>query len=142
MRRNGIFHGSRRLTVKRIPFGLMLLAGCATSRVLAPGPDPRIAYIERANQEINESENRCIGEVMTSNEHQVASTAASPGAFLDLQTQQSVGERDRRLNECRANAERERERLSARDRSNYQDAAHDERDRNSLMMILTTSRPH
>lgn len=128
--------------MKQVAFALLLLAACASTRVPVPGPDPRIAYFERANQKINESENRCISESMMSNEDQIASISAGPGASLDLQTQQRVSERDQGLNECRANAERERERLSARERSDYQDAAQDERDRNSLMMILTTSRLH
>jgi hypothetical protein len=41
-----------------------------------------------------------------------------------------------------ANADRERDELSARKRAVYQDRAQEERDRNSLMMILTTSRPN
>ncbi len=120
---------------------VLLLAGCATTRGVALNPDPRIAYFERENQKINESESRCISAAMTSSDHEKASIAASPGAYTEL-TKQPAGERDRRLDECRANAEREREGLSARERADYQSSAQKERDRSSLMMTLTTSGPH
>lgn len=120
---------------------VLLLAGCATTGGLAPSPDPRIAYFERENQKINESESRCISAAMTSSDHEKANIAVSPGAYTE-QTKQPAGERDRRLDECKANAEREREGLSARERTDYQAGAQEERDHSSLIMILTTSRPH
>jgi hypothetical protein len=128
--------------VRHVAFAVLLLAGCATTRGLAPDPNPRIGYFERENQTINESENRCISETLVSSNHQIASIASSPDAFVGQQTQKLAAMRDRRLSEGRANAERERKDLSVRERAYYQDDAQEERDRNSLMMILTTSTLH
>jgi hypothetical protein len=130
------------LAVKLVALALLLLAGCGTTRDLAPGPDPRIAHFEEENQTINESENRCISETLASGNGQMASIAASPDAFVGQQTHKLAAKHDRRLSECRANADRERKDLSVRERAYYQDGAQEERDRNSLMMIFTTSTLH
>jgi hypothetical protein len=128
--------------MRMLALAAVLVAGCATTKAPAPGPDARISQFEHQSQKIDESENRCITETVSSSKHQIASMAASSGAFADQQTQKLGAERDRRLLECRANADREREELSERERAVYQDRAQEEHDRNSLMMILTTSRPH
>jgi hypothetical protein len=50
-------------------------------------------------------------------------------------------DRDRELSKCKANADHEEEQLSACQRAVYQSQAKNERGRNALLMILTTSRP-
>lgn len=120
----------------------LLAAGCATTKGPTLKQDQRIAYFERRNQQINESESQCINEAVTSTDHETANITEGPGASNDLRVQQAASERDQRLNDCRAKADREREELSARERAEYQKGAQEERDRNSLMMILTASRPH
>jgi hypothetical protein len=119
-----------------------LLAGCASTRTRPPGPDPRIARLEQDIQKIDESENRCISEAVTSSDRQIESTGAGTGAFADHQTQKLADDRDGRVFECRVKAEREREDLTARERADYETHVQEEHDRNSLMTILTTSRPH
>jgi hypothetical protein len=118
-----------------------LLAGCATTTAMTPRPDRRVAHLEQENQKIDESEHRCISEAMRSSDRQIASLAASRSASFDQQMQRLTSTRERSVFECRANADREREELSARERAIYQDRAQQERDRNSLITILTTSRP-
>jgi hypothetical protein len=119
-----------------------LLAGCSTTRAMPPGPDPRIVRFEQEIRKIDEGENRCVSEAVKSSDRQIASIGASSSASADQQTQKLAAQRDRRLLECRADADREREELTARERADYQDRAQEERDRSSLMMILTTSRLH
>jgi hypothetical protein len=133
--------GHRRRAVRRVALAVLLLAGCASTKGLATSPDAKVAYFGRENQKISESESRCISAAMTSSDADKASIVTNPGTYTG-QTMQRAGERDRRPDDCRANAEREREVLSARERTGYQDAAQDERDFNSLIMILTASRPH
>jgi hypothetical protein len=53
-----------------------------------------------------------------------------------------MNERDRDLSECRARADGQNAEISARERDEYALQAQQERDRASLMEILTTSRPH
>ena len=120
-----------------------LVAGCASTNGPTFKEDREAAYFERRNQQINASETQCVNEAKASSDHETANISAGPGASTDLQAQQLANERVQRLNECRSKADREREELSARERSHYQTAAQEERDRNSLIMILTTtSRPH
>ncbi len=46
--------------------------------------DPSLAYFQRESQKINEIENRRISEALTSSDHEIASIAASSGAFTKL----------------------------------------------------------
>jgi hypothetical protein len=118
-----------------------LLAGCSTTRAMPPGPE-RIVRFEQEIRKIDEGENRCVSEAVKSSDRQIASIGASSSASADQQTQKLAAQRDRRLLECRADADREREELTARERADYQDRAQEERYRSSLTMILTTSRLH
>lgn len=120
----------------------VLVAGCATTRAPTSGPELRISRFEQQGQKIDERENRCINEALRSSDGQVAGIAAIPGTFVNQPIQNLAAERDRTVLECRKNAEREREKLTMSERADYQNGAQEERDDGSLMMILTTSRPH
>jgi hypothetical protein len=98
-----------------------------------------LAHFEQESRKIAQRENRCIGGTVTPRDSGIANVATTPGATADAQT--NAGERDRRLLECRAKADHERAELSARERADYQEHAQGQHDRNSLMMILITSRP-
>lgn len=50
-----------------------------------------------------------------------------------------ANDRDRELTNCRATAERKRNDLAVHERAEYQRQAKEQRERNSLMSILTTS---
>jgi hypothetical protein len=120
---------------------VVLADGCASTTARTPGQNPRIAEFEQQSQEIDENENRCISEAATTIDRQIASLAAGTGTSDNPQTQKLAVERDRKMFECRAKADREREELSAQVRADYQARAQEQRDLESLMMILTTSRP-
>jgi hypothetical protein len=100
---------------------------------------PPLAHFEQESRKIAQRENRCIGGTLTPRDSVIANVATNPGATANPQT--NAGERERRLLECRANADHQRGELSARERADYQERAQEQHDRNSLMMILITSRP-
>lgn len=129
------------LALKRVTLAVLLLTGCTSTRGLAPGQDPRLAYFQRENQKIDERENRCIGEVLASSKQGIPPIATASGDSKDQQAEQVARGRAKGLDACRTNAAREREELSERERANYQDNAQEERDRKSLMMTLTSG-PH
>jgi len=130
----------RRLALLAVP----LFTSCATARPPAPGQDPRHAYFQQERQEIDDSENRSVRQVLASGEHEIDSIAQSPGPSKNPgpsrndPSQQVAGEQTARLDECRTSAAREKETLSERERKQYQDDAQKEGGRKSLMMILST----
>ena len=123
--------------MKRVALAALLLASCTSTRGLAPG-QTRVDDFERENQKINESETRCINATLTAGDR----SSTRLGASDDPQKPKPESERARKLLACRAVADREREELSARERANYAGTAQQARELNSLMMILTTSKPH
>jgi hypothetical protein len=127
--------------MRMIVIAAVLVAGCASATARTPSPNPRIAHFEQESRKIEERENRCIGATVTPSDREIANVPTTPGATADSQTNKLADERDRRLLECRANADRERAELSARERAAYQDRVQEQHDRNSLMMTLITSRP-
>jgi hypothetical protein len=121
----------------------VLVSGCAfTTTAGTLGADRRIIHFEQESREIDKRENRCISGTATPGSHGTTDVATATGASADLQTKKPASERDRRLFECRANADRERAELSARERADYQERVEEKRDRDSLMMIKVTSGPH
>jgi hypothetical protein len=127
--------------MRMLVLAAILITGCASTTDKAPGLDPGIAHFEQESRKIDERENQCISGAATPGNHKIADAATTAGASADLQAKRFADERERRLFECRAKADRERAELSARERADYQERALEERDRNSLMMILTTSTP-
>ena len=67
---------------------------------------------------------------------------ADLGVSTSPKTQELLAERDHRALACGANADRERQDLSARETAAYQERAQEERDRESLILMLTTTRLH
>jgi hypothetical protein len=106
------------------------------------GESPRIVQSAQPDHKTGMGENRCVSETRASNDHRIAGAAPDPGASPDPQTGQPLNQYDGRLAQCGAGAKGGGEGLSAGARLDYQDAAQSERDRNSLITILTTSRPH
>ena len=78
---------------------------------------------------------------MTRSRDEMARIAASsPGASVESQTQKENYERDREISQCRVTANNENAKISEQERKEYELQAQEERDRASLMAILTTSR--
>jgi hypothetical protein len=120
---------------------VVLVAGCATTRSAMPSPSPGLSRFEQQSQKIDESENRCISDTVRSSNRQLASMTVSAPALVTQQTKELAAERDHKLLECRAKADRERDELTASERADYRNRAQEERDNNSLIPIITTSVP-
>jgi hypothetical protein len=120
---------------------ILLLAGCAATNTQAPGADPKITSLEEQRRTIAEREQQCIDNTLKLSRDEMAHTAATSDASAELLMQRAKNEGDRELSECRAKADGENAEISARERDEYALEAQQERDRASLMMILTTTRP-
>lgn len=121
------------------------LAACATSK---PPPletgarDQRLDQMRQQGREIAGREQRCIDETTQRAADRIATAAAAPDAFAELEIQADGNQRDREVARCRAQAERENDALASSERNDYEVQARQEQDRAALMMILTTSHPH
>jgi hypothetical protein len=115
----------------------VLLAGCTTTPISES--NARWMRLQDNSEEIAHREQQCIHEAAIHSAAQIAQIA--PDALAGLRTQMAEGEGNRELSECKANAARDNDALFARERAKYEGAAEEERDRSSLMMILTTSQP-
>jgi hypothetical protein len=124
-----------------LTLAVVLVAGCGTTRDASTSANSRLSRFELQSQQIDESENRCIEETLSSSNHQLASISTSAPAFVTQQTKKLTAERDHKLLMCRAQADHERDELTTSERAEYQNRAQEERNNNSLMTILTTSVP-
>jgi hypothetical protein len=120
---------------------IVLLAGCAATRTQTPGADPKITSLEEERRTIAEREQQCIDNTLKHGRDEMANIAATPDASVESLIQRAKNKRDRELSECRAEADGQNAEISERERDEYALQAQQERDRASLMMILTTTRP-
>jgi len=118
----------------------VLVVGCSTTNHTTGA---RVTQFRQESQEISGHERQCIRATVIRSNDQLARIAATPDfdPNTEILTQMVTNERDRELSECRAKAKREEDELSVRERAEYASRAKDERERSSLMMILTTSLP-
>lgn len=119
----------------------LLIMGCSAANNSASGNYTRRAEVAKEGQEISERERQCISATVTRSNNQVARIASSsdPPGNAGIRIQMVANDRDREVAKCKATAEREDNDLSARERAEYQRQAKEQRERNSLMSILTTS---
>ena len=120
---------------------IVLLAGCAATKTQTPGADPKITSLEEERRTIAEREQQCIDNTLKHGRDEMANIAATSDASVESLIQRAKNERDRELSECRAKADGQNAEISSRERDEYALEAQQERDRASLMMILTTTRP-
>jgi len=120
---------------------IVLLAGCAATKNQTPGVDPKITSLEEERRIIAEREQQCIDNTLTHGRDEMAHIAATSDASVESLIQRAKNERDRELSQCRAEADGQNAEISSRERDEYALEAQQERDRASLMMILTTTRP-
>jgi len=120
---------------------LLLWAGCNTVATKSDS-DRQSALLAQQSREVDQREAGCISEAESSSDRRLATTAASLDGLTEPQILQLTGDRNRDISDCQKIADQKREELSSRERAQYEAAAQSERERNSLMMILTASRPH
>ncbi len=131
-----------RQTNKLALVAIILLAGCASTNPRTGDPNPRLAQLEKKRQALNESEKQCVDETLNRCRDETERILATPDASVESRIQQEANERDRELSECRATADEENAEIAERERNEYELEAQQERDRASLMAILTASRMH
>ncbi len=119
---------------------IILLAACASSNIRTSDSDPRLVQFEKKRQSVAESEKECIDETLTRSRDEMARIASSPNASVESETQKVNYQRDREISQCRVMANNENAKISEQERKEYELQAQEERDRASLMAILTTSR--
>lgn len=119
---------------------IILLAGCASSDIRTSDSDPRLTEFENKRRTVAETEKRCIDETLSRTRDEMAHIAATAGASVESQTQKISYERDREISQCRVTANSENAKIADQERKEYELQAQEERDRASLMAILTTSR--
>jgi Spy/CpxP family protein refolding chaperone len=119
----------------------VLVAGCAMTNSPTAETDARLIKRRNKGQEISEREQQCVRQAVNRTNDQIAQIETTPDALTASRTQQAKDDRDREVSECSANADREKAKLSATERAEYESQAQQEHDRAALMMILTTSRP-
>jgi hypothetical protein len=121
---------------------IILLAACASSNIRTSNSDPRLAQFEEKRRAVAESEKQCIDVTLTRSRDEMARITATPDASVESQTQRVNYQRDREISQCRVTANDENAKISEQERKQYELQAQEERDRASLMAILTTSLHH
>jgi len=122
--------------MKGLALAAILLAGCVAAR----GGDSNVEELERKSRDIAARAKRCISAAI---EHSSQATAPNGSRSPDgSQTRIGKKQRDREIAKCKATESRESEELSSRQQREYLLQAEQERSSATLMMILTTSKPH
>ena len=124
--------------MKRLALAAMLLAGCA---VATPGRDAKFKELEEKSREIANRAKQCVVAAVKRSGDEVERTKA-PDSSTKLRERIAKDEREREISECKSAEARENEELFSNERKEYVLQAEQEHDRNALIMILTTSRPH
>jgi hypothetical protein len=123
--------------MKIFALALVLIAGCAAPGVA--GRDAKLKEMEQRSREIADRAKQCVLTAMK-RAGEYAKAADGPDSAARVNPP-SAGEQ-REISRCKAAAARENEELLARERNEYALQSQQERDRDTLITILTTSRPH
>jgi hypothetical protein len=126
--------------MKRLALAAMLLAGCAAATVATTGRDAKVKELEEKSREIAIRAQQCVMTAVKRTDDEMERTRG-PDSSTKLRLQLAKDEREREILECKAAETRENEELFSNERKEYVLQAEQERDRNALIMILTTSRP-
>jgi hypothetical protein len=118
----------------------ILLVGCATGSVPSDS-GKRIEGREQQSGEIAQRERRCEDGAASRTGDEIARIRIGHEPFAEEHVRLAQDEGEQELSQCKANADREKEELSSQERSEYELQGREERERSSLMMVLTTSRP-
>jgi len=115
--------------------------GCATSNSSTTGTNARLIKLQNQSKEIPEHEQQCVKDAVSRSNDQNAQSAR-PDSLAGQEAQQADADEDREISQCKDAALRDQAELAARERAEYEDEARQQRDRASLMAILTTSQSH
>ena len=111
----------------------ILLVGCATQTPETSGAAKN--NLEQAEQRLDQNEDKCIEEAVTSDDALTSNAVMPLGALTPLEIQSLFFKRD--VSQCVANASRARETLAEDDRALYENA--EALDRKVPLPVLTWS---
>jgi hypothetical protein len=133
--------GFKSILMKMIVLGSVLpLARCVMSNRSTTETNARLIKFQNQSEEISQREQQCIKEAVSRTNDQ-ATQVARPDALAGQVAQQADADEDHEILQCKDAAQRDQAKLAARARAEYEDEALQQRDRVSLMAILTTPRP-
>jgi hypothetical protein len=115
----------------------VLLTGCATSNHSTKA-NARLVNFQQQGEEISEREQQCIKGAVSRINEQAAQVGKSDALAERVAWQ---ADDDQEISRCKDAAQRDQAKLAARERTEYEDEAQQQRDRASLMATLITSRP-
>jgi hypothetical protein len=132
----------RSLRMKALAIAAALLAGCASITVPGPPGSTRLQQIKERSQAIAAQERACRDSVEKRSHDELAQIEAGPDDFTKSRMMTANEQKHRQLSKCSADAQKATNELFSKERAEYESRGQEERDRNALMMILTTSRMH
>jgi hypothetical protein len=127
--------------MKKLTLAALLIAGCASTNVAASAREAKARELAEKSREITDRARQCVAAVINRGRgemHEPTGLDSSTKSKMQIVT----ADREQEISKCKAAEAREKEELISQERSDYVLEAEQERDRASLMMILTTSRPH
>jgi hypothetical protein len=130
--------GFKERAMKSLAFAFaVLLTGCATSNHSTQAK-ARFVKFQQQSEEISEREQQCIEQAVSRTNEQNAQVGR-PDALAGQVERQAATHHE--ISQCKDAAHRDQAELGARERSEYENEAQQQRDRASLMAILITSHP-
>lgn len=134
-----------RRAVSRSPAKSLLLltvvaAGCGGTQTSASSAAAQ--KFAQQSQRIAELEQQCIEEATRNTNAELEHIARTPDSLTQLRNQAAIATGQGEIARCKTEAEHLNEQISLQKRAEYQRQGEEERQRSSLMSILTTSRTH
>ncbi|HXN85821.1 MAG TPA: hypothetical protein VN867_07095 [Candidatus Binataceae bacterium] len=116
------------------------LVGCANAT--APSNPMSPEAIVQQSAAIAQRERQCMEHATSQTNDELARIESSHDTFAHDHIQAAKDDGKRELLWCKVEADQEQKQLSSRELAEYQTQGEEERQRSSLMMIMTTSRLH
>jgi hypothetical protein len=118
-----------------------VVSGCSMTQTPTAETDSRLIKLQDQSEKIAMREQQCIKEAVSRSNDQIARIAGSD-SLGGQEALQAYADEDREISECKEFAKRDQAELAASEREEYVNEAQQQRDRTSLMAILTASRPN
>ncbi|HEV3109511.1 MAG TPA: hypothetical protein VGY99_03375 [Candidatus Binataceae bacterium] len=127
--------------MKELAIAAALLAGCSSITVPRQDGSARLTQFQERSRAIVAQERACKNSVEKQTKDQLTQIDASDG-FTQSKMKSANDQKQRQLLQCDADAQRATDELFSKERAEYESQAQEDRDRSTLMMMLTTSRLH
>jgi len=129
--------------MRGLAFGMAaLLAGCSSMVGASAHRSAEIARVQQQSRELERDDRECESAESEQDQAAILLVASCPESFTSLQEQSVLQADAGYLAGCKAEVDRKRELLGSSELAEYQREAQEERNNNTLIMILTTSLTH